>query len=136
GLNMRWIQPWEFKAGELMLTGGVDYDVSVDDRQGYENFLGAQLGAKGRLRRDERDEIRSLAPYLQLAWQTGRLDIQAGMRHNEVAFEVDDRYVTPGNGDDSGRMTYRKATPSLGAGYTFGPKLNVYAGWSRGFETP
>ena len=136
GLNTRWIQPWLVGAGELILTGGIDYDVSVDDRQGYENFVGDLLGVKGRLRRDERDEIRSLAPYLQLAWRREGLDVQLGLRHNEVAFEVDDHYLVAGNGDDSGRVTYRELTPSVGAGFTFASGLNLYAGWSKGFETP
>ena len=136
GLNTRWIQPWLVGAGELILTSGLDYDVSVDDRQGYENYVGDQLGVRGRLRRDERDEIRSLAPYLQLAWRGEGLDVQVGLRHNEVAFEVDDHYLVAGNGDDSGRVTYRKLTPSVGAGFTFASGLNLYAGWSKGFETP
>lgn len=136
GLNTRWIQPWLVGAGELILTSGLDYDVSVDDRQGYENYVGDQLGVRGRLRRDERDEIRSLAPYLQLAWRGEGLDVQVGLRHNEVAFEVDDHYLVAGNGDDSGRVTYRKLTPSVGAGFTFASGLNLYGGWSKGFETP
>lgn len=136
GLNTRWIQPWLVGAGELILTSGLDYDVSVDDRQGYENYVGDQLGVRGRLRRDERDEIRSLAPYLQLAWRGEGLDVQVGLRHNEVAFEVDDHYLVAGNGDDSGRVTYRKLTPSVVAGFTFASGLNLYAGWSKGFETP
>lgn len=136
GLHSRWIQPWLVGPGELILTGGLDYDVSVDDRQGYENFVGDLLGVRGSLRRDERDEIRSLAPYLQLAWHGEQLNVQVGLRHNEVAFEVDDHYVVAGNGDDSGVVTYRELTPSVGAGYALPFGLTAYAGWSKGFETP
>ncbi len=131
GLHSRWIQPWLVGPGELILTGGLDYDVSVDDRQGYENFVGDLLGVRGTLRRDERDEIRSLAPYLQLAWHGEQLNVQVGLRHNEVAFEVDDHYVVAGNGDDSGAVTYRELTPSVGAGYALPFGLTAYAGWSK-----
>lgn len=140
GLNTRLIRSWFRDAGELVLTGGLDLDVSVDDRQGYENFvdgqLDGQLGVRGQLRRDERDEVRGLAPYLQVAWRGERLDAQAGLRLDEVRFDVEDRYVMAGNGDDSGRVTYRKTNPSLGIGYRLTPGLNLYAGWSKGFETP
>lgn len=136
GLNTRWIHSWFRETGELVMTGGLDLDVSVDDRQGYENFQGDQLGVRGRLRRDERDEVRGIAPYVQLAWRGERFEAQGGLRLDEVRFEVDDRYRATGNEDDSGRVTYRKANPSLGLGYRLTPALNLYAGWSRGFETP
>ena len=136
GLNIRGIRSWFRETGELVLAGGLDLDVSVDDRQGYENFVGDRLGVRGRLRRDERDEVRGLAPYVQLAWRGERLEMQAGVRVDEVRFQVDDHFVAAGNGDDSGRVTYRKANPSLGINYRLTPELNLYAGWSRGFETP
>lgn len=134
GASNRWIQPFELGASLLTLTAGLDYDHSRDDRQGYENFVGSTLGVKGALRRDERDEVSSLSPYVQAAWQLGKLDLQAGLRHNQVRFEVDDRFL--GNGDDSGAITYRELTPTLGASYALLPELNLYASWGKGLETP
>lgn len=134
GASNRWIQPFELGNGLLTLTAGLDYDHSRDDRQGYENFVGDSLGLKGRLRRDERNEVSSLSPYLQAAWQLGKLNLQAGLRHNLVKFEVDDRFLA--NGDDSGAVTYRELTPTLGASYALRPALNLYASWGKGLETP
>ncbi|SDU97184.1 TonB-dependent receptor family protein [Pseudomonas sihuiensis] len=134
GIGNRWIQSFDLGSSLLTITTGLDYDHSRDDRQGYENFVGSTLGVKGDLRRDERNEVTSLSPYVQAAWQLGKLDLQAGLRHNQVEFEVDDRFLS--NGDDSGSVTYRELTPTLGASYALSPDLNVYASWGKGVETP
>ncbi|WP_192980860.1 TonB-dependent receptor [Pseudomonas sp. EggHat1] len=134
GIGNRWIQSFNLGSSLLTVTTGLDYDYSRDDRQGYENFVGATLGVKGNLRRDERNEVTSLSPYLQAAWQLGKLDLQAGLRHSQVEFDVDDRFLS--NGDDSGSVTYRKLTPTLGASYALLPDLNIYASWGKGLETP
>lgn len=134
GIGNRWIQPFDLGSSLLTLTAGLDYDYSRDDRQGYENFIGSTLGVKGNLRRDERNEVTSLSPYVQAAWQLGRLDLQAGLRHSQVKFDVDDRF--PSNGDDSGAVTYRELLPTLGASYALLPDLNLYASWGKGVETP
>lgn len=134
GIGSRWIQPFDTEMGRLTATAGIDYDQSTDDRQGYENFVGDTLGVKGALRRDERDDVTSVSPYLQLSWELGDFKLLGGLRHNEVEFEVDDHYLA--NGDDSGSVTYRKTTPSLGVTYALNPQLNIYASWARGFETP
>lgn len=136
GIGNRWIQPFELGNSLLTVTAGLDYDYSRDDRQGYENFVGTTQGVKGRLRRDERNEVTSLSPYLQAAWQLGKLDLQAGLRHSEVKFDVDDRFIFGNNGDDSGSVTYRELTPTLGASYALLPDLNIYASWGKGLETP
>ncbi|XLX38528.1 TonB-dependent receptor family protein [Ectopseudomonas mendocina] len=134
GIGNRWIQSFDLGSSLLTLTTGLDYDHSRDDRQGYENFVGDTLGVKGNLRRDERNEVTSLSPYVQAAWQLGKLDLQAGLRHSQVAFDVDDRFLS--NGDDSGSVTYRELTPTLGASYALLPDLNLYASWGKGLETP
>jgi iron complex outermembrane receptor protein len=134
GIGNRWIQSFDLGSSLLTVTTGLDYDYSRDDRQGFENFVGTTLGVKGNLRRDERNEVTSLSPYVQAAWQLGKLDLQAGLRHSQVAFEVDDRFLS--NGDDSGSVTYRELTPTLGASYALLPDLNLYASWGKGVETP
>jgi iron complex outermembrane receptor protein len=134
GIGNRWIQSFDLGSSLLTVTTGLDYDYSRDDRQGYENFVGTTLGVKGNLRRDERNEVTSLSPYVQAAWQLGKLDLQAGLRHSQVEFDVDDRFLS--NGDDSGSVTYRELTPTLGASYALLPDLNIYASWGKGLETP
>ena len=136
GASARWIHNLPVGTGDLTLTGGVDYDRSEDDRQGYENFVGTTLGVQGRLRRDELDTVTSLDPYAQAQWKAGPWTLQAGVRHSHVKFDVEDRYIVGINGDDSGEVSYRKTTPSAGLSYAVSPAVNVYASFGRGFETP
>ncbi|MDG1582793.1 TonB-dependent receptor [Pseudomonas sp. GOM6] len=134
GGSLRWLQPVAALPGEFEWIVGLDYDASEDDRQGYENFVGSQLGVKGRLRRDEIDTVTSLDPYLQANWRLGDWSLQAGLRHNHVEVEVDDHYLS--NGDDSGRRTYQQTTPAVGVLYAFTPALHGYFSVGQGFETP
>lgn len=136
GASTRWIQPFGLFIGELTVTSGLEYDASSDDRQGYENFVGDMLGVKGALRRSEQDDVTSLSPFSQLVWEKDRLQLQGGLRYNHVEFQVDDKYITGSNGDDSGQVTYDGYTPNLGVSYLLTPQLSIYSSWSRGFETP
>ncbi len=141
GAGARWIAEREVGDGKLIVTTGVDYDRSEDDRQGYENFTGLatspiQRGVRGNLRRDEIDTVTSLDPYLQASWTRDKWTLQAGLRHSRVKFEVDDRFVVLNNPDDSGSITYKKTTPAIGLVYRMTTLVNVYASAARGFETP
>lgn len=134
GGTLRWIQPLQGVPGSLTLTSGLDYDQSRDDRHGYQNFSGDQLGVKGELRRDEQDTATSLDPYLQARWQLADWTFDAGVRYSSMEMDVDDHYLV--NGDSSGSKTYRQFTPSLSALYAFTPSLHGYASVGKGFETP
>lgn len=81
----------------------------------------AVSGIRGRLRRDERDIVRSIDPYVQLEWDRGRWVTTLGLRHNRVDFDVDvdDHYLS--NGDDGGSAGYRHATPLLGVLFKLSP---------------
>ncbi|AVR95326.1 TonB-dependent receptor family protein [Pseudoduganella armeniaca] len=134
GAAVSWRDVRRFDAGVLRTTVGVDYDRSSDDRQGYENFVGNQLGVRGALRRDENDVVSNLDPYIQSEWQSGPWRLTAGLRHSRVKVAVDDRFRA--NGDDSGGMTFSRTTPVLGGLYKATPALSLYASAARGFETP
>ncbi|EOG3622788.1 TonB-dependent receptor family protein [Pseudomonas putida] len=134
GGTLRWIQPVVEVPGNLTFTGGADYDQSTDDRRGYQNFSGDQLGVKGELRRDEQDTATSLDPYLQAHWEIGNWTSELGLRYSTMKMRVDDHYQA--NGDSSGSKTYQQATPSLSVMYAFTPDLRGYASVGKGFETP
>lgn len=138
GGGVRWLQPIHGVPGELTLISGVDFDQSRDDRHGYQNFSGNQLGVKGELRRDEIDTARSLDPYIQANWAIDRWTVQAGLRHSSMKLDVDDNFIVPAldNGDSSGSKTYQKNTPSLSVMYAFTPNLHGYVSAGKGFETP
>lgn len=131
--------------GELLvpvtLTAGLDYENMSERRKGYENFVmvnGApQYGEQGALRRNERNLMWNVDPYLQTQWQlTDKLSLDAGVRYSSVWFDSNDYYITPGNGDDSGDASYHKWLPAGSLKYALTGAWNVYLSAGRGFETP
>ena len=131
--------------GELLvpvtLTAGLDYENMSERRKGYENFVmvnGApQYGEQGALRRNERNLMWNVDPYLQTQWQlTDKLSLDAGVRYSSVWFDSNDYYITPGNGDDSGDASYHKWLPAGSLKYSLTDWWNVYLSAGRGFETP
>jgi iron complex outermembrane receptor protein len=134
GAGISWLHVNELAGGTLRTTAGLDYDRSSDDRQGYENFIGNQLGVKGAPRRDETDVVSNADPYLQTEWQRGAWVASAGLRHSRVKINVSDRFLS--NGNDSGSLSYTRSTPVVGLLYKVSPALNVYASAARGFEAP
>lgn len=137
GGALRYVHAAQAGGTPLTLTAGVDYERSRDDRRGYENFVGTTLGVAGRLRRSELDTVTQTGGYLQAEWMPApRWNVVGGARYTEVEFEVDDRYVVPGNPDDSGAVRYGEWTGAAGATYALTPALSAYAAVGRGFETP
>ncbi|HBZ0909339.1 TonB-dependent siderophore receptor [Klebsiella pneumoniae] len=125
----------------VTLTVGLDYENMSERRKGYENFVmvnGApQYGEQGALRRNERNLMWNVDPYLQTQWQlTDKLSLDAGVRYSSVWFDSNDYYITPGNGDDSGDASYHKWLPAGSLKYALTDAWNVYLSVGRGFETP
>lgn len=140
GIDTRWTH-----RGELLVpvtfTTGLDYENMSERRKGVENFVmvnGApQYGEEGNLRRNERNLMWNIDPYLQTQWQlTDKLSLDAGVRYSSVWFDSNDYYVTPGNGDDSGDASYHKWLPAGSLKYAVTEAWNVYLSAGRGFETP
>lgn len=137
GLDARWQWTSQQAARPVTITAGARRETSDEARRGYENFVGDQLGVIGALRRDERNRVTGLDQYLQIDWQPHqRWRLNAGARHSEVTFRSDDRYITAGNPDDSGRLAYSRTSPVAGVLYRVSPGLSVYANAGAGFETP
>ena len=115
------------------LLGELDYDGMLDDRQGYLNVN----GQRGALKRNEDDRVANLDGLIQATFDFGASwSAIAGVRLSRVRFETTDRYVVPGNPDDSGTIGYRAANPVGGFAWHAAPAVNVYANIGRGFETP
>ena len=134
GANVHWIQPISGVPGDLTIIGGLDFDQSRDNRHGYRNYIGDQLGVKGEERRNEVDTARSLDPYVQANWAIDNWTIQTGLRYSTMEMDVDDQFLS--NGDSSGTKRYEKATPSMSVMYAFTPQLHGYVSAGKGFETP
>ncbi|AWD04542.1 TonB-dependent siderophore receptor [Klebsiella aerogenes] len=140
GIDTRWTH-----RGELLVpvtfTTGLNYENMSEQRKGYENFVvtndGVQLGEKGNLRRNERNLMWNVDPYLQTQWQlTDKLTFDAGVRYSSVWFDSNDHYVTEDNPDSSDSTSYHKWLPAGSLKYAVTEAWNVYLSAGRGFETP
>lgn len=137
GVDARWQWQGRLASRPFTATIGAEYQGSDEKRLGYENFVGAQLGVRGALRRDERDRVDGFDQYLQADWDIApRWRIDLGVRHSRVAFRSRDAYITARNPDDSGRLEYERTTPVVGVLFHATDWLSVYANAGKGFETP
>ncbi|MGE9553702.1 TonB-dependent receptor PqqU [Erwinia amylovora] len=141
GIDTRWKHDDQVGPVPFSLTGGLDYETMTERRQGFQNYVinngTTELGEKGNQRRNERNVMWNLDPYLQTSWNlTPKWTLDAGMRYSTVSFDSTDYYVTPGNGDDSGSKRYHKLLPMGSLNYALTDAWNVYFSAGRGFETP
>lgn len=137
GIDTRWTHRDSLFSVPVTLTGGLDYETMTERRKGFENFSGDDLGVKGNIRRNERNLMWNLDPYLQTAWQlTDKWSLDAGLRYSTVNFDSNDNYITAVNGDDSGDARYHKWLPAASLKYAIDSSWNAYLSAGRGFETP
>ena len=133
GVDARFVQSGDW--GNVAV--GVASDVLNENRRGYQNFVGSTLGVLGALRRDEKNKLTATDGYVQGEWRVlPNASIHAGVRSSSVALTSDDKYIVPGNGNDSGSTRYSATLPSIGASFRVLPSLTVYASAGRGTETP
>ena len=138
GLDARWIHSGFVADGAYTISVGIAREVQNELRRGFQNFIGAQLGVLGALRRDEENQVVNTSQFLQAEWQAlPTLKLSAGVRQSRVAFSSKDRYIVgAANPDDSGAVVYRATTPAVGVVWSIAGDLNAYATAGRGFETP
>ncbi|UQY42418.1 TonB-dependent receptor PqqU [Mixta hanseatica] len=141
GIDARWTHRDAIGAVPVTVTGGLDYETMSERRKGYENFVlrngTSDFGHKGDLRRNERNLMWNLDPYLQTSWQlTPKLTLDAGVRFSTVNFDDNDHYITPDNGDDSGEASYHRWLPAAALKYAVTDAWNIYTSAGRGFESP
>jgi len=137
GIDTRWTHRDALFTIPVTLTGGLDYETMTEKRKGYQNFSGDELGVQGEMRRNERNLMWNLDPYLQTAWQlTDKLSLDAGVRFSTVNFDSNDYYVTDSDPDDSGNRRYHRWLPAAALNYAIDNSWNAYVSAGRGFETP
>lgn len=134
GLGIRWTHRSLLADMPYTITMGVDYDNMYERRRGFVN----NNGIAGELKRDEDDRVFDFDQYVQFEWQIApRWRVSTGLRHNRVAFDSKDYFITgPSNPDDSGGATFEKTNPMLGVLYHWSDSVNLYANAGQGFETP
>ncbi|MEJ5112336.1 TonB-dependent receptor PqqU [Erwinia billingiae] len=141
GIDTRWKHQDQLGSVPFSVIGGLDYETMTERRQGFQNYVidngTTELGEKGEQRRNEKNVMWNLDPYLQTSWDlTSKWTLDAGMRYSTVSFDSTDYYVTAGNGDDSGSKRYHKLLPMGSLNYAVTDAWNVYLSAGRGFETP
>lgn len=138
GVDTRWKHDDQMGSVPFSVTGGLDYETMTERRFGYENFdSDGDLGVKGNERRNEKNVMWNLDPYLQTTWNlTPRWTLDVGARYSTVNFDSTDYYITGSNPDDSGSRRYHKLLPMASLNFAVTPTLNTYISAGRGFETP
>jgi iron complex outermembrane receptor protein len=137
GLDARWTFEGRLGQRPFALTVGTEIQRASEWRRGYENFAGDVLGVVGRLRRDQRDSTGSHDAFAEARWRFApRWQATLGVRRSQVAFDSVDRYIAPGNPDDSGGLDFGFTSPVVGLLFEPRGGVDLYLNAGRGFETP
>ena len=120
-------------AANLRFSFGAEYEQMAEHRRGYVNNLGEQ----GNLKRDEDDTVSSTGLFAQAQWKFAeRWALHGGLRSSHVNFKSEDRFIAPGNPDDSGQKSYDATTPVAAILFKLNERTTFYGNYGRGFETP
>ena len=137
GINLRYNHSTEVVGQKLKLTGGLDYDKSIELRKGFNNNTNLADQGSTAIQRSEDDSVYSLDPYVQANLQLGsNWEVTGGLRHNNVNFKIQDNLNPSGTSSNSGSVSYSKTTPTVGVVFHATPAINIYANAGQGFETP
>lgn len=118
--------PWQ-------LTLALEQEQQKDERLGFVN----DFGSRGELRRDETGRVDSRDATLISDWQFHpRWAWVTGARLSRIDFTVADRFIVPGNPDDSGEVRYQESAWSSALNFALRTDLSLFAGTGVGFETP
>lgn len=92
---------------------------------------------RGTVTLSQREIVTSSGSYIRDELALGsRVSLSAGVRADEVRFDVRDRLVTGANPDDSGVRTLSAVSPAIGIVARISRAQSLYGSISRAFETP
>ncbi|MBK8067646.1 MAG: TonB-dependent receptor [Rhodanobacteraceae bacterium] len=137
GWSLRWLHraAWSFADAEL--SAELRDERLAEDRRGYENFVGDRLGVRGALRRDETNASDARDAMLRLDLMPGDAwRFSAGVRRTLADYRSDDRFIAPGNPDDSGDYSADAWLPVVGASWRIDPQWQLHAAVGRTQELP
>ncbi len=114
-------------------TVGFDIDAQKDDRQRYDNDLGAQ----GSLQFDQIERVNSHGIYVQDEFSLlNDLELTVGARYDVIDYDVEDNFLTDVTGDDSDSVDFDHVSPMVGLLWSPIEEINLYGNVSTAFETP
>lgn len=112
---------------------GFEAELQRDDRREWTNEVG-DAGAEQR--RDQRDDVVALAPYVHAAAQFGRAHLTLAARWDRIAFSTDDHLLSDPEGDGSGERVLSALSPSAALLVELSPRVSAYANFTTAFQTP
>lgn len=136
GTDARWDHTGKLASLPYTISLGLTYG-GMEDARLDTNVLALGLPTST-LNRNEDNIARNFDQYIQGKLSlTDSVDIHAGARRTKVKLSVKDRLIVANtNGDNSGSVEYQKTTPVVGVVWAVTPRLNLYANYGKGFETP
>jgi iron complex outermembrane receptor protein len=136
--------PWP-----LRFTAGADYQRQDDDRFNFENCNDVLPSApvsircptagreRGAVRLEQRELVSGTGVFARAEIEApGGIFASAAVRHDRVAFTVEDRFITGANPDDSGDRALEAVSPMFALVWRARPLLSFYANVANAFETP
>jgi iron complex outermembrane recepter protein len=154
GMDTRYTFRKSLDNGPLLLHVGLTTDRLAEVRRGFENFVANAsinpdplcingtsrlflCGIQGKLRRDENNKVRANDQYFQAQWSpAATVTLHGGVRRSNIRLTSQDNFITTGNPNDSGGVSYSGTTPMLGVLYNLNNRVNLYASWGKGFDAP
>jgi iron complex outermembrane receptor protein len=144
GASARFTVPW--KVGDVTNRIGVGADAQWlnDARKNWANCNAVATAnatcpsvtvEKGLLSLDQNELVSSVGPYVRDEIEVGRFRATAGVRSDQVRFELRDHYLADKR-DDSGIRTLHAVSPMLGVAARLSPLHSLYANVGSAFETP
>ncbi len=119
------------RRGTVRYAAGVEIELQRDERFEWTNDEG-ERGAEQR--RDQRDRVTAVGPYLRGTASFGTLHLTLGARWDRIAFGTTDRLLD--DGDGSGERVLSALSPSAALLVEVSPRVSVYANLSSAFQTP
>jgi iron complex outermembrane receptor protein len=144
GAGGRFTIPWSTGDVSNRFSVGVDAQWLSDARKNWANCNAVATAnascrsitvEKGILQLDQREIVSSVGPYVRDELTIGKLRATAGVRADQVRFELRDHFLSDGR-DDSGDRTLRAVSPMVGLAARLSPFHSLYANIGSAFETP
>jgi iron complex outermembrane receptor protein len=130
GAGLQYNEKTTLAGRPVQLAAGYEYDYSTERRQGGSATNGQQT--PGSLSRNEDNRSQNSDFFVQATTlATDKISVITGLRSSTVEFTSQD-YMATG----SGSVSYRANSPVLGLTYHATDRLNLYANYGKGFETP
>jgi len=122
--------------GPLQVTLGASYDELDEGRSSYLNYVGHVLGVEGARRASLQNRVYDLDEYLEAQWDPDpRWRAIAGVRNSLVDVRSNN-HLQGGGLDPFSGVRYSATNPVAGLTYRATSRVNLYASYGRGFETP